>query len=489
MRGLKAFQRRGADTEEEEEEKEEEKKEEKEEDALAAVATKKRGPGDDNQSNDHDEEKTANEDTGSPAGAGLEEGELCDDDKEAIQTTVSAAIAAAIEEWGDRQGEEEEEEGEGEKKKREDGNDGKESAPLVAAGGENEEEEDEDVEASLYPPAPPSGLLPPFWAAAQDPSTNATYYFHQQTGVRSWEPPPLLPLSPPHTYPGQVPVAPPSAPQLPPELAKLHAALDKVDSTLSNADTFSFPPAAATSSVPLSPSEAAAAVWVELVDEGTGRVYYYDNVSGATRWSMPQAFQGESRTAWPEGGLHGGLQPPVISAYDRDVRILSHFFDPSTLAANREEAKRKKAEMCTGVDWRQDVLHSSSTSLVSVLREGLGAIALNRRESGWVVLMSNATTTELPEEGKGREGGRKRDEGPCRGTGTLPTIVLKGLPFDEERSRQAYWRWLSPSVPLIGQGLAYSAFAAVLWPSVPFTVPEDRVGVAYGLTTAIQNGG
>ena len=34
-----------------------------------------------------------------------------------------------------------------------------------------------------------------------------------------------------------------------------------------------------------------AAVWVELVDEGTGRVYYYNNVSGATQWIMPPAFQ------------------------------------------------------------------------------------------------------------------------------------------------------------------------------------------------------
>lgn len=53
----------------------------------------------------------------------------------------------------------------------------------------------------------------------------------------------------------------------------------------------------------------------------------------------------------------------------------------------------------------------------------------------------------------------------------------------------AYWRGLSPVVPLVGQGLAYSAFAAVLWPSIPFTVAEDKVGVAYGLTTAVQNGG
>ncbi|TFJ84951.1 hypothetical protein NSK_003979 [Nannochloropsis salina CCMP1776] len=44
-----------------------------------------------------------------------------------------------------------------------------------------------------------------------------------------------------------------------------------------------------------------------------------------------------------------------------------------------------------------------------------------------------------------------------------------------------------------GDGVEFAsrgaAFAAVLWPSVPFTVPEDRVGVAYGLTTAIQNAG
>eukprot|EP00520_Triparma_pacifica_P017792 CAMPEP_0118668346 /NCGR_PEP_ID=MMETSP0785-20121206/20294_1 /TAXON_ID=91992 /ORGANISM="Bolidomonas pacifica, Strain CCMP 1866" /LENGTH=588 /DNA_ID=CAMNT_0006562907 /DNA_START=19 /DNA_END=1785 /DNA_ORIENTATION=+ len=47
----------------------------------------------------------------------------------------------------------------------------------------------------------------------------------------------------------------------------------------------------------------------------------------------------------------------------------------------------------------------------------------------------------------------------------------------------------SPVPPLIGQGLAYSLFAAVLWPSVPFTVEPKSVGTAYGLITAIQNSG
>ena len=47
----------------------------------------------------------------------------------------------------------------------------------------------------------------------------------------------------------------------------------------------------------------------------------------------------------------------------------------------------------------------------------------------------------------------------------------------------------SPILPLVGQGVAYSCFAACLWPSVPFAVEEKSVGTAYGLITAIQNSG
>ena len=47
----------------------------------------------------------------------------------------------------------------------------------------------------------------------------------------------------------------------------------------------------------------------------------------------------------------------------------------------------------------------------------------------------------------------------------------------------------SPVLPLIGQGVAYSCFAAVLWPSVPFSVEEKSIGTAYGLITALQNSG
>ncbi|KAI9916067.1 hypothetical protein PsorP6_008468 [Peronosclerospora sorghi] len=42
-------------------------------------------------------------------------------------------------------------------------------------------------------------------------------------------------------------------------------------------------------------------------------------------------------------------------------------------------------------------------------------------------------------------------------------------------------------VPLVLQGVAYSIFAAALWPSVPYVVEAKNVGTAYGAITAIQN--
>ena len=53
----------------------------------------------------------------------------------------------------------------------------------------------------------------------------------------------------------------------------------------------------------------------------------------------------------------------------------------------------------------------------------------------------------------------------------------------------AYDRSMGPTVPLVGQGVAYSVFAAALWPSVPLTVPSEYEGLAYGVVTALQNSG
>mmetsp|Transcript_24236 Transcript_24236/g.49999 ORF Transcript_24236/g.49999 Transcript_24236/m.49999 type:complete len:649 (-) Transcript_24236:69-2015(-) len=46
---------------------------------------------------------------------------------------------------------------------------------------------------------------------------------------------------------------------------------------------------------------------------------------------------------------------------------------------------------------------------------------------------------------------------------------------------------ISPVLPLIGQGVAYSLYAAVIWPSVPLTVRPHVVGTAFGTIMAIQN--
>ena len=46
---------------------------------------------------------------------------------------------------------------------------------------------------------------------------------------------------------------------------------------------------------------------------------------------------------------------------------------------------------------------------------------------------------------------------------------------------------ISPMLPLIGQGFAYSCYASVLWPSVPLTVSKSSTGTAFGAITAVQN--
>lgn len=48
---------------------------------------------------------------------------------------------------------------------------------------------------------------------------------------------------------------------------------------------------------------------------------------------------------------------------------------------------------------------------------------------------------------------------------------------------------VSPVGPLVGQGLAYSGFAAVVWPSVAMVVDARLVGLAYGIVVSIQNMG
>jgi nitrate/nitrite transporter NarK len=46
---------------------------------------------------------------------------------------------------------------------------------------------------------------------------------------------------------------------------------------------------------------------------------------------------------------------------------------------------------------------------------------------------------------------------------------------------------ISPVYGMAGMGIAYSIFAAALWPSVPLCVKPSHVGTAYGTITAMQN--
>lgn len=41
--------------------------------------------------------------------------------------------------------------------------------------------------------------------------------------------------------------------------------------------------------------------------------------------------------------------------------------------------------------------------------------------------------------------------------------------------------------PLVGQGIAYSFYAAVIWPSIPLTVDKKYIGTAFGVITSVQN--
>jgi MFS family permease len=44
-------------------------------------------------------------------------------------------------------------------------------------------------------------------------------------------------------------------------------------------------------------------------------------------------------------------------------------------------------------------------------------------------------------------------------------------------------------VLLLGLGLGYSVFAAVIWPSVAYVVDSKALGTAYGVVTSLQNFG
>jgi MFS family permease len=48
---------------------------------------------------------------------------------------------------------------------------------------------------------------------------------------------------------------------------------------------------------------------------------------------------------------------------------------------------------------------------------------------------------------------------------------------------------LPPVLSMLCLGVVYTIFAGALWPSFALTVPQKQLGTAYGIATALQNGG
>ena len=64
---------------------------------------------------------------------------------------------------------------------------------------------------------------------------------------------------------------------------------------------------------------------------------------------------------------------------------------------------------------------------------------------------------------------------------TVAAVILFGVHLTIRLSSAIpYW-------PLFFQGLAYAMYAAALWPAIGASVKKDEGGMAYGLTTAMQN--
>lgn len=67
----------------------------------------------------------------------------------------------------------------------------------------------------------------------------------------------------------------------------------------------------------------------------------------------------------------------------------------------------------------------------------------------------------------------------------MPQLLLGTLSLDVGLF---VWR-LPVYLPMVLMGIAFSLIPAVMWPSVAYIVPEEKLGTAYGLMTLVQNVG
>jgi len=142
--------------------------------------------------------------------------------------------------------------------------------------------------------------LPPGWIALEDPSTGRTYYFDQQTGMSSWEIPvanrdvdATSDVVEPETRPNDLTAENVEHAE---ESEESKDASEDVDrdhveesfvsdepgrqDTVDDAEESAGPGATTNSMLPEG--------WMELVDSGSGHVYYCNQITGETTWDRPQ---------------------------------------------------------------------------------------------------------------------------------------------------------------------------------------------------------
>ena len=193
------------------------------------------------------------------------------------------------------------------------------------------------------PPPPPEPALPPGWTAHPDQKTGATYYWHAATGATSWDVPTESSSNPSHEAWKEKQTKTPSS-------AYIQTLLGDAPTT-GRTD------------------------WVKHTDVSSGVPYFSNTKTNATSWDPPpEGFVDATTTAvsqtaadpyaasatfnratgrfeYANGGNHWDSKG---IPQDREGRMMAHYFDLDSLAANRAEAAAKKQKLKhKKYDWRK----------------------------------------------------------------------------------------------------------------------------------------
>lgn len=139
---------------------------------------------------------------------------------------------------------------------------------------------------SESPPSAPSSYSPSYlnpegWEVHVDDESGQEYYYHPNTGRTTWDSPFVDPSTDPEPLPAEEPYSP-SPPQSP---------------VLS----------LSTASPPVWTSD-----WEQLVDETSGRPYFYNPMSGETSWEPPEH---------PQSPYPPLMEPMSVHRFHEDERV------------------------------------------------------------------------------------------------------------------------------------------------------------------------